>query len=520
MGPVAASIMPEAKTSPRPVLFPRLERWGLPLVLGMAALRLVMAALVPLSPDESYYWLWTRPVQLSYLDHPGMVGWWIWAGVRLLGDTALGVRLFSVVAAALATALIWDAGRTAWGSREAGARSAIWLNSTILFNAAGVLMTPDAPLLLFWTLCLWALIHLADDGRARWLYVAAIACGLGAISKYSMGLIVPGALVTFLAFSTLRRWLASVHFWVAAGLGLLCTAPLVIWNREHGWASIAKQFGHAFASGVHNPVSGLIGFLGSQLGLVTPLLMIVTLWSAGWTLTAGWRQRQPAWFLLGAVSLPIVLFFALHSLDNVVQAHWAGPAYIGCAIAGAGAPHVGRIPRKGWQWLMVAAPALGLAMTLIVFFQAATALLPVPPITDPTKRLAGWDTLAQATQEARAAHPEAFLFAAKHEVAGILSFRLADHPNVFLIGNAMRPSFYGADAVARLRGHDGILVSGIKEDDPHYLDSYFERLTPLAEVTLLWGGRVADRYRLTLAEGYKGGLFVEGDGYPGRMDNQ
>ena len=139
-------------------------------------------------------------VQLSYIDHPGMVGWWIWCGVHLLGDTALGVRLLAVGSSLVVSLIVWDAARTAWGSREAGARAAIWLNATILFNAAGVLMTPDAPLILFWTLALWSLVRLAHDGNPRWLYAAGLACGLGAVSKYTMGLILPGAVVTFLAF--------------------------------------------------------------------------------------------------------------------------------------------------------------------------------------------------------------------------------------------------------------------------------------------------------------------------------
>ena len=251
---------------------------------------------------------------------------------------------------------------------------------------------------------------------------------------------------------------------------------------------------------------------------MTPLVFLFLLWASGWTLAAGWMRKRAQWFLLGAISLPIIIFFAAHSLENVVQAHWPGPAYLGGAIAAAGVPYASGLTRRGWRWLLVAAPALGLVMTLIVFFQAATALIPIPTITDPTKRLAGWDDLAAATQQARDTHPGAFLFASKHEVAGILSFRLADHPTVFLIGAPMRPSFYSADAVAQLLGQTGILVTGFKEDDPHLMASHFERMTPLTEVPLIWGGRLADRYRITLTEGYRGGLFAQGDGYPGKLD--
>ena len=43
---------------------------------GLALLtlaRLVVAAIVPLAPDETYYWVWSRHLQGGYLDHPPMV---------------------------------------------------------------------------------------------------------------------------------------------------------------------------------------------------------------------------------------------------------------------------------------------------------------------------------------------------------------------------------------------------------------------------------------------------------------
>ena len=40
---------------------------------GLTLLRLVVAAILPLAPDEAYYWAWSRDLQGGYLDHPPMV---------------------------------------------------------------------------------------------------------------------------------------------------------------------------------------------------------------------------------------------------------------------------------------------------------------------------------------------------------------------------------------------------------------------------------------------------------------
>ena len=59
---------------------------------GLTALRLLVAATVPLSPDEAYYFVWSRALAAGYLDHPPMVALWIRAGTALIGPGALGIR--------------------------------------------------------------------------------------------------------------------------------------------------------------------------------------------------------------------------------------------------------------------------------------------------------------------------------------------------------------------------------------------------------------------------------------------
>lgn len=493
-----------------------LEWAALALVAAMTVLRVVVSAQAPLSADEAYYWQWTRPLQLSYFDHPVMVALWIWSGIHLLGESTLAVRAAAIASGALTTLVLWDATRIAFSSRAAGALAALWVNCILLFGAAGVIVTPDSPLLLFWSLALWAFIRLIATRQARYFYVAGMALGLGAISKYTIALILPGVLSTFLLFPDLRSWLKTRHVWLAGLLALACTTPLVLWNIENHGASFVKQLDHAFASGKVEPAKNLMTFLGGQVGLVTPLMFALCLWGMGWSLWAGWRYRRPQWFLLSATSLPVLAFFIQHTQGGVVQAHWSGPAYLGAAMAAAGGWLTVGQPRR-WRWLVIAAPLLGLAMTLLVYGQAATALLPIPPRIDALKRLGGWDELAAAVEAERQAHPGAFLFSQKHEPTGPVSFHLPDHPPVFLQG-PIRPSYYSAAEVEALKGKDGLFITRTRDDGAKDLAPYFAKVELLRQVTLHWGGHPADAYNLYLAEGYRGGLFVKGDGYNGALD--
>src|SRR6195952_1979945 len=98
---------------------------GLAAAIAVVTLiRLAMAAAVPLSPDEAYYWVWSRALAPGYLDHPPMVALWIWAGTHLAGDGALGVRLAGPISVALGSLLLADAAERLLPGRQAGWRAA------------------------------------------------------------------------------------------------------------------------------------------------------------------------------------------------------------------------------------------------------------------------------------------------------------------------------------------------------------------------------------------------------------
>ena len=123
---------------------------------AVTVLRIAVAAATPLTPDEAYYWVWSRAPAAGYYDHPPMVAYWAWAGVALFGDTALGVRLLAPLSAALASILLVRAGTDLSGNRNTGLWAAILLNATLGFGLGAVSMTPDTPLSLFWIAAIWA----------------------------------------------------------------------------------------------------------------------------------------------------------------------------------------------------------------------------------------------------------------------------------------------------------------------------------------------------------------------------
>ena len=82
-------------------------RLAIALIAFLITLRAIMAAALPLSADEAYYWLWSKHLAAGYFDHPPAIAWLIHAGTALFGDTPLGVRFAGLVLSLPASWFVW-----------------------------------------------------------------------------------------------------------------------------------------------------------------------------------------------------------------------------------------------------------------------------------------------------------------------------------------------------------------------------------------------------------------------------
>jgi len=131
----------------------RLPRAALLIVAGMAAFRIIVASQIPLTEDESYYWVWSRHLAFGYADHPPMVAWLI-ALTAPFGSSELAVRIPFIACEALAAIALGYAAIVLTGEARAGAAAAIifsFIPQTRLMIGEAL---PDGPYLLFWALTL------------------------------------------------------------------------------------------------------------------------------------------------------------------------------------------------------------------------------------------------------------------------------------------------------------------------------------------------------------------------------
>ncbi|HEY3288331.1 MAG TPA: glycosyltransferase family 39 protein [Gemmatimonadaceae bacterium] len=372
---------------------------ALQLLAAGTVLRLLMAALVPLTNDEAYYWEWSRRLAAGYFDHPPAIAWLVALG----GDSPLGVRVGSVLAGTLAGLAVLRTAR-----RLGGDAAALWASlifACLPLAAAGyVLATPDAPLFcaLAWTL--HAVVEALEAPAAsraalRWWSVAGVAIGVAMLSKYT-AVLVPAAIALSCAlYAPLRARFREPGPYVAVAIASVVLAPNLWWNATHEWTSFAFQFGHGLgapkATGLGAVVTRELNLIGGQAGLTSPILFVLLV-GAVWRAV---RQRDDAVLrLLASVSVFVLLFFAWSATRKNVEANWPASAWLPAIILVAleAAHGVRRGWLRGGLWL-------GAALVVLVYVDAATLLAPrlgLRPGRDPISQAYGWDAVAGGVGEA------------------------------------------------------------------------------------------------------------------------
>ena len=110
-------------------------------VLALVLMRLVAAAVTPLTFDEAYYWTWSKHLASGYYDHPPMVALVIRFGTLLAGDSELGVRLFSILLALPMSYAVYRAAEILFGGARVGATAAISRSATSARTISDVVRT-------------------------------------------------------------------------------------------------------------------------------------------------------------------------------------------------------------------------------------------------------------------------------------------------------------------------------------------------------------------------------------------
>lgn len=474
---------------------------------ALVLLRLIAAAVTPITFDEAYYWMWSKALAGGYYDHPPMVALVIRAGTLIAGDTELGVRLVSVLLALPMSWAVYRAADILFGGARIAASATILLNATLLASVGTMIVTPDAPLLVSASLLLFALAKVLQTGQGAWWLAVGAAAGAALLSKYTALFFGPAILIWLALVPTLRRWFVSPWPYLGGLVALLMFAPVVLWNADHHWVSFIKQMGRARIEDFRPAF--IAELIPTQIAFATPLVFILGamgLHALAFRRVGGFSSR----LLVNLMFWIIVAYFVWHSLHARVEANWFAPVYppfvVAAAVAATLVPWEGRWQRLADFCRRWAAPT-GIVMFVLLIVQANTGVLSLYR-RDATVRSVGvdWRNLAAGIEATRARVGATCVLAPDYGTTAWLAFYLPKGTCVAQQSQRIRWVNMPEPSAAELGGKL-LYVYDLVNQDSSILKPLFARVERVAEFQRKRGPLVIETYALDVLEGAKGDVF-------------
>lgn len=451
-----------------------------PVLIATAIVRLAIAAVAPLFPDETYFWDWSRRLASGYFDHPPLVAWMIRAGTALFGDTALGVRFVPVVAGVVGTVFIAAAARRLSGDRAALVVAVVF--AVMPLSAAGlVLAMPDAGLFASVAAVLYCVVRMLDQpagSRASlaWWCLMGVAQGLAFWAKYTAVLVPAGLAIALLSRVDWRPRLREAGPYVAIVVASLVFLPVLVWNARHDWASFEFQLRHGLTNGGGSILQRESELVGGQLALASPILFVMMCLAIAHAIASRLRPHVASLFSL--VAFFAFAFFVYSATKRRPEANWPAVAYVPAVLVLAAhtrSLHTQHTGSRRWDRWLTAGIAVAGAITLVMYVNIFVPILPVPARRDPAARASGWNDLAR---EVQAVPSSRFIAGNRYQEASELAFQLPGHPQTLSLNIDSRPNQYDlwpsfADRAAR-----GDTLIFVADDRGDGVDPVVSALTP------------------------------------------
>src|SRR3569623_700939 len=438
--------------------------------------------------DETYYFIWGQHPQLSYFDHPALIGWPQGIAGTVLGWNIVGLRAMVLLTLIGDLVLLYlFAQRTGDPQWSFWTTLTIFLATPILFGLTSVAL-PDH-LMVFFTLaavyCVERLRHEPD--RVRWLYLGSIAAGFAMLSRYNSGVLAGALLAYILIVPEMRRLFATPHLYLAVLLALAMQTPVLIWNAQHGLASFGFiTGGRAKLAGTGFNLEGLRGYIVGGLSVLSPFII----WPM---LRFGFTRRDGHGYarLVFAIS---TLGFLLASLFTNILIHWNAIAYV------AALPFLATHFRS--RILLGAQIVYGI---LAIGFAAVNyGVMPVmATVTAPAQTSAwayGWDEVADAVRRVKADNTIGFVAATDYALASPLAFALHDSDVTSI--SVHRDGYDDWFDAKAHRGQDAIIVADYwRQLDPAFA-AQFKSVEPARLFDITRFGKVLDHFTIYVARDF------------------
>ncbi len=237
--------------------------------------------------DEAQYWDWSEHLAWGYFSKPPLIAGIIALSTALFGSGVLGVKLLTMALYPATALAMVGLARALWptsGGVRTGIVAAALFMTIPMVGLMGLFASTDAPLILCWTLASWALWRAQVTNRMQhWIWLG-VACGVGAMGKYTMLAFVMTAIWALWGVRGPKLGVARLGPWVAIAITLLMLSPNLWWNVENGYPTLQHTVELTAQSNRSGGIVPTLVFIAGQILMLGPLAVLAALLL--------WRQRD------------------------------------------------------------------------------------------------------------------------------------------------------------------------------------------------------------------------------------
>jgi Dolichyl-phosphate-mannose-protein mannosyltransferase len=492
------------------------------LIIISSVVKLVLGGCIELTNDEAYYFTYAGNLQWNYFDHPPMVAVLLKiCTLHPILKHEFFVRMPFILLGAANCWLLFKIG-TLIADEFTGMLTACLFIASIYGNImAGMLVMPDAPLVFYWLLTTYLLLHLAIGKNRRrttnnLMLLCGLMIGLTLLSK-AQGVFLWIGFLGWIVFNK-PSWLKNPYLYLSMLLCLGVLVPSINWTIEHHFNTInyhqsRLQFKNIRLSSFMRELVGEILYNNP----VVVVLMVIGLWKSRAAVAEG--QKKP-FSLLQWLSLPLICTSLLLSLWNDTLPHWSGVAY--CTLLPVAAVYLRkslsqerlpRIVKLALGFSMVAIFAIAIAVN---FFPGTIGGKDLPKFgkDDPTLDMSGFRAFARDFSAANGSGHfvviSDYWFPAAH-----FNFYLPKEYTVLAVGplqDIHHFAFINTPVNNLREGDDAffVTVSNFYNPPSERLTRSFSAVRLQRKIPQRRNGKIARYFYVFALKGYRGGIAADG----------
>ncbi|MCC2625167.1 MAG: putative glycosyl transferase [Burkholderiales bacterium] len=278
--------------------------------------------------DSYYYWLWSKNLQLSYVDGPPLIAYVIKSFAIIFGNNVFALNFLGVVVTLISSFVVMQISRLL-RAKHSFAIALLWLTSySVTTHRIITSITYDGLVNLFELSIVLSTLKYFHTKKNYFIYLIGIFAGLALLSKYTSIILIIALVAFFLYQKELRIVFKQIHFYLAMLLCLIIFSPVLAWNYEHQWASFIFQLNyHTYNAHLANlsiPNHILQYFLQCVIAPMAPILVILfAIWIKNYKKSPlninNIRPHSLDTKFISTTMLSILIFWLLMSIHNEVS---------------------------------------------------------------------------------------------------------------------------------------------------------------------------------------------------------